>query len=93
MEATLFDFDGRTYSPVLDRARLNKQLAAVFGLMKDGVWRTPAEIATGAGCDWASASARLRDLRKSRFGGYTVLRRRRAGAERAGVFEYRVVVP
>jgi hypothetical protein len=60
--------------------------------MIDGQWRTLAEISAVIRCPEASVSARLRDLRKNKFGGYLVERRRR-GAERRGLFEYRVCRP
>ncbi|MGE0151762.1 MAG: hypothetical protein AB7R90_04040 [Reyranellaceae bacterium] len=44
------------------------QLEAVWQVMQDRQWHTLAEIAEQAGCPQASASARLRDLRKSAFG-------------------------
>lgn len=82
-------FDGLTYSPALDSARLTSQLDRVRYLMLDGNWRTLDQIKERAGGTDASVSARLRDLRKPRFGGFTVERRRVSG----GLFEYRLVVP
>jgi hypothetical protein len=49
-------------------------------------WRTLAEIETATGFPQASISARLRDLRKPKFGPYIVERQRR----RPGTWEYRV---
>ena len=83
-------FDGSTYEPALDKHRLASQLQSVTFLMIDGVWRTLQEIADELKIPEASASARLRDLRKVRFGSNRVERRRR-GAEKRGLFEYRVV--
>lgn len=82
------NFDGQTYEPVRDSKRLGRQLSAVLTLMRDGHWRTLYEIreATGEGSE-AAISARLRDLRKARFGGYQVNRRRRG---LGGTFEYQV---
>lgn len=71
-----------------DQARLAFQSGIVFGLMKDGEWRTLADIAESTGFPEASISARLRDFRKERFGGHLVHRRRRS----PGQFEYRLVV-
>lgn len=90
----LFDlphFDGETYEAEHDHARLGKNLTAVLALMRDGCWRTLSEIreAIGAGSE-AGVSARLRDLRKPKFGGFTVDRRRR-GAAADGTHEYRVI--
>ena len=60
-------YDGESFDPTADGPRLNRQLKAVFDAMKDGGWKTPAEIEAASGANWASASARLRDLRKQRF--------------------------
>jgi hypothetical protein len=63
------------------------QLEAVWQIMCDRDWHTLAEIAERASCPQASASARLRDLRKTQFGGRSI---EREYAER-GQFRYRVV--
>lgn len=88
---TVPDFDGSTINPSLDDARLRSLLARVEALMRDGQWRTLAEISAATGGSEASVSARLRDLRKAKFGGHTVDRRRR-GEPEAGLWEYRLVV-
>jgi hypothetical protein len=67
--------------------RLARQVVRVQDLMRDGVWRTLRDIAATALCSEASASARLRDLRKPEFGGYNVERRKTAVP---GVYEYRI---
>jgi hypothetical protein len=85
-------FDGVTYEPEPDHDRLASQVARVFDLMKDGRWRTLGEIESVTGDPQASVSARLRDLRKDRFGGHEVQRRRR-GLPRRGLFEYRLALP
>ena len=79
-------FAGVTYDERRDGSRLEKQLVRVRSLMLDGRWRTLAEIARATGDPEASASARLRDLRKAPHGGWTVERRRRT----TGLFEYRI---
>lgn len=79
-------FDGATYDPAQDGARLGRQLSAVKGLMKDGHWRSLAEISDAVNGSEAGVSARMRDLRKAKFGGHTILRRRRA----RGLWEYRM---
>lgn len=81
-------FDGETYEPRLDRARLTSQGRRLFHVMADGRWRTLAELAERVGAPEASVSARLRDLRKRRFGQHQVERRRRTGG---GLFEYRLL--
>ena len=86
---TEIDFDGATYSPELDRERLATQFNIVFKLMEDGCWRTLSEIENITGFPQASISARLRDFRKDRFGGYIVNRRRKVDS---GLFEYKLMV-
>ena len=81
-------FDGATYDPLMDKDRLRSLLGRVFQLMADGRWRTLAEIRERTGGSEASVSSRLRDLRKAKFGGYTVEHRRKAG----GTWEYQLRV-
>ncbi len=80
-------FDGPDIRPD-DTARLGRQLEAVRALMLDGAWRTHRQIVEHVGGSENGVAARLRDLRKKRFGGYDVDRRRVAGT--LGLFEYRV---
>ncbi len=85
------DFDGSTYDAQLDKPRLTGQLEAVLGLMlADGAWRTLKEISAELGYPEASISARLRDLRKDKFGNYRVDRKRMFTS---GLFAYRVLPP
>ena len=81
--------DGETYDPGRDLARLNRQAAAVYELMQDKHWRTLAEIALATGEPEPSISARLRDLRKDRFGGFVVEREYVSH----GQWRYRVLPP
>jgi hypothetical protein len=83
------DRGGATYDPAFDYHRLNRQARRVFDAMADGAWRSLREIADETGDPEASVSARLRDLRKQRFGGLRVERRR----EHGGTWVYRVVLP
>jgi hypothetical protein len=95
------EFDGETYDPALDKDRLNSQLGRVFDVMQDGYWRTLGEIDRAmdilnrtrdegrTNTSEASISARLRDLRKPRFGGYLV--ERRARDRERGLYEYRML--
>ncbi len=85
-------FDGETYDAPLDENRLSRQLDRVRNLMLDGKWRTLFEIEQATGAPETSVSARLRDLRKIRFGNYCVERRRR-GLPHLGLHEYRVTIP
>jgi hypothetical protein len=80
--------DGKTYEPTLDYARLGKQMKAVYSLMRDGQWRTLRQIADLVEAPEASVSARLRDLRKRKFGAFTVERARAV----SGLHWYRLVV-
>lgn len=80
-------FDGDTYEPAEDEARLGAQLHRVKLAMASGEWFTLAKLASVAHCSEASASARVRDLRKDRFGAWTIQRRRVSG----GLHEYRRV--
>lgn len=83
-------FDGETADAELDGPRLNKQLQAVRALMSDEQWRTLADISAAIGAPEASVSARLRDLRKSRFGCLTVNSRRQR--QSAGTWAYQVIL-
>lgn len=89
-ETQLLLFDGNTFDAALDSERLTGQLGKVFSLMCDGRYRTLGEIvnAIGGGSE-ASVSARLRDLRKPKFGSHVVNRRRR-GEGANGCFEYQL---
>lgn len=82
-------FAGETYEQPNDQKRLTKQYDLVFALMGDGVWRTLREISGVLNIPEASASARLRDMRKEENGSHRVERRRR-GDPRTGLHEYRV---
>lgn len=80
-------FDGPDLT-TKDVIRLSGQMEKVFNLMRDGMYRSLSEIHSVVGGSEAGVSARLRDFRKTRFGGYTVQRRRRA----EGLFEYQLLV-
>lgn len=81
------DFDGDTYKRSRDKDRLTHQLLAVKRLMADANWRSLSLISHITGHPESSVSARLRDLRKEKFGGYLVERRHVAD----GLWEYRVM--
>ncbi len=80
-------FNGPDYSPERDQARLTGQIQRIYGLMRDGQWRTLHEIQDVTGDPEASISAQLRHLRKDRFGSYDVQKRRRGDR---GLWEYRI---
>ena len=77
----IIDFDGETYDRARDHTRLTKQLDRVRFVMEDGRWHSLENIAGRVKTIWgvitpeASVSARIRDLRKPKFGGFHVERR------------------
>lgn len=81
------DFDGDTYDHARDSERLNAQLVRVFTVLRDHHWHTLAELARMTGDPTPSVSARLRDLRKAKFGGHVI---ERAYVDR-GLWQYRLV--
>ena len=78
---------------LLEPVKLGRQLAAVYAAMRYGTaWTLPvlcAYLRNGYGIPISEAglSARIRDLRKNEYGGYTVVRRK-VGS----LWEYRLVV-
>ena len=83
-------FDGPDYDPALDEDRLSKALGRIWVAMSRGGWWTLAELASAGECSEAGAAARIRDLRKRRYGSHLVEKRRR-GDPKAGLWEYRMV--
>lgn len=81
--------DGTTFEPKKDQLRLDGQMKRVFDVMSDGQWRVLKHIADVAKAPEASVSARLRDLRKPKFGGYTIERDNLGN----GLWAYRMVLP
>lgn len=80
-------FDGKTYDPMQDGDRLGKQMAAVKSYMLTHDWVTVEELrAAGIHGSETGIAARIRDLRKERFGSYDVDRMRVDG----GLYAYRV---
>lgn len=73
-------FDGRSFSPEKDGARLASHLTRVrdFLVTHQPAVFTLQEIAEACGGTEASCSARVRDLRKSRWGSYDVVSQRDA---------------
>jgi hypothetical protein len=63
------------------------QVSRVLFVMIDGDWRTLEEISSLTGDTTPSISARLRDLRKPKFGSYFVERRK----VHENLYEYRVM--
>lgn len=79
-------FGGSTYEPAFDAERLGKQAKAVFRLLREDRWWTLRQLSDATGYPEASVSARLRDFRKQKFGGYIVERQRVSG----GLWRYRM---
>jgi len=82
-------FDGATYEPERDRDRLSRQHGAVKQALSDGGWWTLTELrehlaAFGIVASEAGVSARIRDLRKPRFGSHNIVRKRVG----SGLFAY-----
>ena len=86
------DFDGKTFDPALDGVRLSGQLERIRDIMVEAAprWLTLQDLKFMTDYPETSISARLRDLRKDKFGGYIVNRRRKAGA---GTWEYSLELP
>lgn len=79
MQPSLLDIAPRFDGPFLiksDHARLGRQLAAVREAMAGGAWMTLQTLSLYTGAPEASVSARVRDLRKPKMGGYTIERQR-----------------
>ena len=80
-------FDGITINDERDNGRLNAQLQAVRCIMLEhSAWFTLSNLSYLTGYPEASVSARLRDLRKPKFGSFNVERKY---VER-GLWAYRV---
>ena len=80
---------GPSYDASVDEERILTQLERIRDLMFDGSWRTLQEISSSTRDPASSVSAQLRHLRKPKFGGHLVEKRRRGAASR-GLWEYRV---
>ena len=85
--ATIPQRDGATYVHERDGERLDKQHNRVLAALREDRWWTLAELAERTGDPEASISARLRDLRKERFGSHKIDRR----YVRKGLHEYRLI--
>jgi hypothetical protein len=85
-QARYVKFDGKTIDPDQDEVRLTGQLLRVFSHLGGGSWMTLGEISSLTGDPESSISARIRDLRKPRFGYNTVRSRRRS----RGLWEYQL---
>jgi Fic family protein len=83
---------GPAYSEAIDGPRLETQRDRLRAFMLgQRVWLTLHEIAAATGYPEASVSAQLRHLRKARFGGFEVNKRRRRAD--GGTWEYSLTTP
>lgn len=82
-------FPGPDYMWQYDSFRLLDQHKRVKEIMLMGWWVTLREVALATRAPEASVSAQIRHLRKERFGGYVIEKRRR-GDPGKGLFEYRI---
>ena len=80
---------GPAYVQALDETRIHDQMGRIKEFMLPGYWHSLLEISAVTGAPEASVSAQLRHLRKPRFGGWIVEKRRRT----AGTWEYRLLAP
>jgi hypothetical protein len=79
-------FDGRTFVQSRDGERLGAQMAAVLRTMGDGDWWTLTALSAVTGAPEASVSARIRDLKKARFGSHKI----ESQYVRRGLWQYRM---
>jgi hypothetical protein len=70
-------FDGATYDAEKDHARLTSQLQRVSLIISDGRWHSLFQLSKLTGDPEGSVSARLRDLRKDKFGSQIIERKRK----------------
>ena len=87
LEQAELNFDGACYEEEADKQRLMGQVRAIFTYMSSHGWQTLSEIERVLQYPQASISAQLRNLRKERFGGHIIEKRRR-GDRSCGLFEY-----
>ena len=89
VQTELVMFDGVDVKPGVDNVRLNGQLLDIFECISDMGWYSLKDIEEETGHGQASISAQLRNLRKSRFGGYIIDRKR--AFDGSGLYLYRLV--
>lgn len=86
-------FDGNTYDTARDFKRLSGQLEAVAHVLSNHEWTPLPELVAkvrmrvGGHVTDSGVTARVRDLRKVKFGGHIIAARSKGG----GVWEYRLV--
>lgn len=88
-----------THGPAYDEAIDGERVATQREVIRDQMlrwnraWFTLSELERRLGYPQASISAQLRHLRKQRFGGYNVEKRRCRFPPNAGTWEYQVREP
>ena len=80
-------FDGWTYDEAQDQKRLGTLLIRVYNVLKDGQPHTLPELVLKCGGSETGVSAKIRDLRKARFGGHTIEATRKHG----GTWAYKLL--
>ena len=85
----LFTF-GPSFERAVDETRIMGQMARVKAYLLHQQWCTLADIEAFTGYPQASISAQIRHLRKAKFGGYLVEKRRKSGGF-GGTWEYRLM--
>ena len=85
------EFHGDGYEEKFDRIRLRGQMARVYNLMSDGIFRTHTEIKNLIGGSENGIAAALRALRQKVWGSHIVNKRRR-GTKSRGLWEYSLTI-
>jgi hypothetical protein len=80
---------GPLFDWAVDHSRLERQMDKIRDYMLAAGWRSLAEIEQATGYPQASISAQLRHLKKVRFGGFGLDKRRRH--QEGGTWEYRLI--
>lgn len=86
--ADILHFDGATFIPERDGPRITRQHHRVLAILRDGREHTLSELHELTGDPEASISARIRDLRKPRFGAHVIHRT----YVRRGLHTYRLAI-
>jgi hypothetical protein len=79
-------FDGRSFVQARDGERLATQHTRILEAMQSGGWWTLRELSAATGAPEASVSARIRDLKKTRFGSHKI----ESQYVRRGLWQYRM---
>lgn len=80
---------GVTYNHARDSRRLTKQAQDVYAILRDGCYHTLREISLATGHPEASVSARIRECRDPKRGGFTIDKE----CLGRGLWRYRLVLP